>query len=136
MPGFCVNCGTPLTGPFCNNCGARAVPRGASAQVPAPPAPAVRPGDYQTVNVPGSPLQAIEGYQPVAVPVAAAPKSSGFGKVLLRVGGILLLLFLMGAAAAVYGAYWIKHKVTSYATAMSGGSSDSMKLVAKGDSCR
>lgn len=141
MPGFCVNCGTPLTGPFCNNCGARAVPPGASAQVQAPPQSAAQPGDYQTVKLPGSPLQPmpaalIEGYRPVQVPVAATPKSSGLGKVLLWAGGILLVLFMAGATAAVYGAYWVKHKVSSYASVISGGSGDSMKMVAKGDSCR
>ena len=139
MPGFCVNCGTPLTGPFCNNCGARAVPPGA-AQVPAPPASAPQPGDYQTVKVPSSPMQPmspapVEGYRPVRVPVVATPKSSGLGKALLWVGGILLVLFMAGATAAVYGAYWVKHKVSSYASAIS-GSTDSRKMVAKGDSCR
>jgi len=142
MPGFCVNCGTPLTGPFCNNCGARAVPPGA-AQVPGPPASAAQPGDYQTVKVPSSPMQPmqpmsaapVEGYRPVRVPVVATPKSSGLGKALLWVGGILLVLFMAGATAAVYGAYWVKHKVSSYASAIS-GSTDSRKMVAKGDSCR
>ena len=140
MPGFCVNCGTPLTGPFCNHCGTRAVPPGASAQVPAPPASAAQPGDYQTVNL-SSPVQSmpaapVGGYQPVEVPVVATPKSSGLGRVLLWVGGILLVLFMAGAAAAVYGVYWVTHKVTSYASAIGGGSSDSVKMVAKGDSCR
>ena len=111
MPGFCVNCGTPLTGSFCNNCGARAVPPGASVEVPAPPASAAQPGDYQTVNVPSSPAQPmpvapVGGYQAVQVPVVASPKSSGFVRVLLWVGGILLVLFMAGAAAAVYGVYW------------------------------
>jgi hypothetical protein len=78
----------------------------------------------------------VEGYQPVEVPVVATPKSPGSGKVLLWVGGILLVLFMAGATAAVYGVYWVKHKVTSYVSALSGGSSDSMKMVAKGDSCR
>ena len=61
------------------------------------------------------------------MPAAAAPKSSGFGWVLLWVGGILLVLFMAGAAAAVYGVFWVKHKVSSYASAISGGSGDSLE---------
>ena len=137
MPGFCVNCGTPLTGPFCNNCGALAVSAAPPVQVSAPQ---VQSG-YQTVKVPGSPAQAVptpsaQSYPASQMPPSAAPKSSGLGKVLLWIGGILLVMFMMGAAAAIYGAYWVKHKVTSYASAISGGSNDSMKVVAKGDSCR
>ena len=142
MPGFCVSCGTPLTGPFCNNCGARAAPPGASASTaPSPPVTPVQAG-YQPVNVPVSPAQTPAampvqgGYQPVQAPVTTGPKGSGLGKVLLWVGGIFLVLFMIGAGAAVYGVYWVKHKVTSYAAEITGGSSDSMKVVASGDSCR
>lgn len=142
MPGFCVNCGTPLTGPFCNNCGARAVPAAPNASVPPTPpsTPAPQPG-YQTVNLPSSSVQQrsptpVQSYQPVQAAVGTAPKSSGLGKVLLWICGILLVMFIVGGAAAIYGAYWVKHKVTSYASAISGGSSDSVKVVGKGDSCR
>ena len=139
MPGFCVNCGTPLTGPFCNSCGARAIPPGTPIQAP-PAAPPVQAG-YQPVQFQGSaptPISATPtpAYQPIQAPAAVAPKSSGLGKVLLWVGGILLVLFMVGAGAAVYGVYWVKHKVTSYASALTGGSSDSVKVVASGDSCR
>ena len=142
MPGFCVNCGKPLTGPFCNSCGAQAVSLSAGASLQPPPSSAPTPqAGYQTVNVPGSSAQPIsptpvQSYQPVQAPVVAAPKSSGLGKVLLWVGGVLLVLFMVGAAAAVYGVYWVKHKVSSYASAISGGSSDSPKVVASGNSCR
>ena len=135
MPGFCVICGTPLTEPFCNKCGARAVAPSASAPAMAPSPQA----SYQPVNVPGTqPMSAapVQAYQPVPAQVVAAPKSSGVGKMLLWVGGVLLVLFMVGAAAAVYGVYWVKHKVTTYASAITGGSRDSIKVVAKGDSCR
>jgi hypothetical protein len=36
----------------------------------------------------------------------------------------------------MYGYYWVKHKVTSYASAITGGSGGPMKVVEKGDSCR
>jgi hypothetical protein len=55
---------------------------------------------------------------------------------LLWVGGILLVLFVAGGAAAVYGVYWVTHKVTSYASAIGGGSSDSLKVVSSGNNCR
>jgi hypothetical protein len=97
---------------------------------------------YQPVNVPVSPAQPAAampvqgGYQPVPTPVTVAPKGSGLGKVLLWVGGIFLVLFMIGAGAAVYGAYWVKHKVSSYASAITGGSSETAKVVASGVSCR
>lgn len=141
MPGFCVSCGTPLTGPFCNNCGVRAVPPGRGVEVTPAATPPESPASYQPVIVPGTPSQPVsatpvQGYQPVQPPVTAAPKGSGLGKLLLWVGGIFLLLFMMVAGAAIYGAYWVKHKVSNYASAISGGSSDNVKVVASGDSCR
>jgi hypothetical protein len=122
MAGFCVSCGSPMTGLFCNKCGARAVPSGAPAQaapppVPAPPAPQVQ-------------------VQAQAQPVLTAAKSSGIGKILLWVGGILLVVFVAGAAAAVYGVYWVKHKVSSYASAVTGNPGDNIKVVASGSSCK
>ena len=141
MPGFCVSCGTPLTGPFCNNCGARAVSPSAPVQAAPPPAVAPQAG-YQPVNVPSVAAQPrsatpVQGYQSVPTPVAAAaPKGSGAGKILLWVGGVLLVLFMVGAAAAMYGVYWVKHKVSSYASSITGGSSDSVKVVSSGNSCR
>ncbi len=139
MVGFCVSCGTPLTGPFCNKCGARAVPPGVSSQSPIQPAlPTTPPAQgFQPVNIPTSsapPPQA--GYQQVYAPTVPATKSSGLGKVLLWIGGIMLLLFIMGVGAVVYGAYWAKHKLAKYESAMTAGSSDSVKVVAKGDNCR
>jgi hypothetical protein len=93
------------------------------------------------VNIPAasaSPVSvpAAQGYQPVPTPIAAAPKSSGAGKILLWVGGVLLVFFMVGAAAAMYGFYWVKHKVSHYASEMTGGSSDSVKVVSSGNSCR
>src|ERR1700761_8396202 len=98
MPGFCVNCGTPLTGPFCNRCGAQAVlPASSAVAQPAPPpsTPTPQPS-YHTVNVPAAsaqlmPQTPIQSYQP-APPVLTTTKSSGLGKVLLWVGGILFVL--------------------------------------------
>ena len=76
MAGFCVSCGAALSGTFCNKCGARAISAGDRAPTSAP-APVIAP------------------------PVAST--SSGLGKVLLWVGGILLLLVVIGTAAAMYG---------------------------------
>ena len=55
---------------------------------------------------------------------------------MLWVGGILFVLLLAAAGAAMYGVYWVKHKVAKYESAITAGSSDSVKVVAKGDSCR
>ena len=109
MAGFCVSCGAALSGTFCNKCGARAISAGAPAPTSAP-APVVAP------------------------PVAST--SSGLGKVLLWVGGILLLLVVIGTAAAMYGVYWVKHKVAAYSSAVTGNSGATMKVVQHGKSCQ
>ena len=85
MPGFCVSCGTPLTGPFCNQCGARAVPSSAPVQTAlSPVTPATQPDGFQTVNVPGTPVQPVtrppgQDFQPVQVPATAAPTAQTQG---------------------------------------------------------
>ena len=119
MANFCGNCGATLTGVFCNKCGARA------QETPAQPQPAAPP-----VAQPPAPA-----FQPVAVPQAAgaAKKGSGLGKILLIVGGVLLVLFVLGVGAAVYGVYWVKHKVTAYSAAVTGRSSEPIKMAAKPD---
>ena len=55
---------------------------------------------------------------------------------LLIVGGVLVLLFVIGISAAMYGVYWVKHKVSSYASAVTGGPSAPIKVVENGNSCR
>lgn len=114
--GFCVSCGAPMTGAFCNTCGARAVAPNAPAQAAPTPTPV----------------------QPQAIPQTAAPvaKSSGAGKILLWVAGIFVVLVIAGAAAAMYGVYWVKHKVSSYASAVTGNDSSQVKVVSSGDSCK
>jgi hypothetical protein len=124
MPGFCVSCGAPLTGAFCNLCGARAVTPGSAAP------------QTSAAAVPQPQAAAPPAVQAAGQSAAAAPKGSGLGKILLIVGGVLLLLFVLSVGAAVYGAYWVKHKVTAYTSAVTGGSSESIKVVEKGDSCR
>jgi len=119
MAGFCVTCGAPLTGAFCNKCGARAV---------APSAPA------QPTPVQAKP--SVQSAPPAAIQPVTAAKGSGVGKILLIVGGVLLMLFVLGVGAAVYGAYWVKHKVTAYKEAVTGGSSETVKVVANGNSCK
>ncbi|MFZ0864606.1 MAG: hypothetical protein ABR881_00030 [Candidatus Sulfotelmatobacter sp.] len=109
-----------MTGAFCNKCGARAVLPGASTAQPVAP------------YAPPSPVQG--AVQPASQSAGAA-KNSGLGKVLAIVGGVLLLLFVIAVGAGVYGVYWVKHKVTAYSSAVTGGSSEPIK-VEKGDSCR
>jgi hypothetical protein len=155
MAGFCVNCGAPLSGAFCNKCGARAgSPSAPSPIAPAPVQPVVTPPPFQPAVEPfqagaqpafqpvAPPVQGGPSFQPVAQPPAAAyappaaRKGSILGKVLLIVGGVLVLLFVLGIAGAVYGAYWVKHKVTNFASAVTAGSSEPAKVVASGNSCQ
>jgi len=127
MAGFCVSCGAPLSGVFCNRCGAR-------AQAPSvSPQPAVPPVTQTPVvaTPPAAPIAA-----QAAAPAAAAAKGSGLGKVLAIVGGVLLLLFVLGAGAAIYGVYWVKHKVSTYTSAVTGESHETVKVVTNGNSCR
>jgi hypothetical protein len=117
MAGFCVNCGTPLVGAFCNKCGAKAISPSAPVQASVPQVAAPVPPP------------------PIVQPAPITPQSSGMGKILLWVGGILLVLFLTGVGATVYGYYWAKHKITSVVSHVTGGSSPT-KVVNSGDSCR
>jgi hypothetical protein len=48
----------------------------------------------------------------------------------------LVLLFVIGISAAMYGVYWVKHKVSSYTSAVTGGSSTPIKVLESGNSCR
>jgi hypothetical protein len=114
--GFCVSCGAPMSGAFCNKCGARAIAPSAPAQAAPPPVPV----------------------SPQAVPQTAAPvaQGSGIGKILLWVAGIFVVLVIAGAAAAMYGVYWVKHKVANYASAVTGNNSSEVKVVSSGDSCK
>jgi hypothetical protein len=61
-------------------------------------------------------------------------KSSGLGKALVITGVVLLVLFVVGVAGALYGFYWLKHKVSTYTAVVSGESSAQVK-VAQGHSC-
>jgi hypothetical protein len=104
MPSFCTNCGAPVTGAFCGKCGKPIQAQGAAA--PATPAAP-------------------------QVPAAAPPaKGGGLGKVLLIIGAFLLFLFVIGVGGAIYSVYWVKKKVSTYASAVSGPSHD--QVVVKG----
>ena len=114
MPGFCGNCGAPISGAFCGKCGK-------PADAPATPAPS------QAAAKPPAKLP--------AQPAAAAKKSSGLGKVLLIVGGMLVVLFVVGVGAAFYGVHLVKKKISNYTAAATGGSSSQIVQVAQGTSC-
>lgn len=66
-----------------------------------------------------------------AIVTPAQPvKSSGAGKVLLIIGGIILLFCLAAFGAVLYGAHWIKSKVSS----LTGGSAGTVR-VTQGNAC-
>src|SRR6185503_14383589 len=121
MAEFCTNCGAQLSGAFCGRCGHRAQSASAPTQpTPSTPqpiaAPTAQPAATQPASQPPSPQPSIA--QQPAQPTAQAPttqpkKSSGAGKALLIVGGIILVLVLGAFGAVLYGVHWVKHKVSS-----------------------
>ncbi len=148
MAGFCGNCGAPVLGAFCNQCGTKNVASGTPVQATPPPPSAVQ-------AMPVAPAQPVQMSSPVAVqtlpppppqpaqviqmapPIVPQPaRSSGWGKVLLWGFVVFLVIGLGIVGATVYGYYWAKHKITSYASAITNGASGEMKVVPSGDSCR
>src|SRR5882724_8133859 len=147
---FCTNCGAPLSGVFCGRCGHRAQSASAPAQLPAPepqpaaavpPAASAKPASPQpsspqpTSNQPPLAQQSIPQQSQVRPPdaqppVAQPPKSSGGGKALLIVGGIVLVMVLAAFGAVLYGVHWVKSKVSS----VTGGSLGSE--AGQGNMCR
>jgi hypothetical protein len=109
MPTYCTNCGSPISGAFCANCGQQA------KVSTAPPPPDATPPP----------------------PVVAAPQRSGSGKPLLIAGGILLVLFVVGLAGTVYGFYWFKNKAMAKVSSYTGGmvGSPAEVRVANGNAC-
>jgi len=145
MAEFCTNCGAPLSGVFCGRCGHRAQSASAPAQPAPTPQPVVAPTAIPAVAAqqPASPQQAFT--QPTSAqppipqqpahptsqpPIAQPPKSSGGGKALLIVGGIVLVLVLGAFGAVLYGVHWVKGKVSS----ITGGSFGSE--VSQGNMCK
>jgi hypothetical protein len=133
MAEFCTNCGAQLSGAFCGRCGHRAQSASAPTQAPAP-----QPMAAQAAQPVASPQPAI-AQQPItrqaAQPAAPAqpaqpPKSSGAGKALLIVGGIILVMVLGAFGAVFYGVHWVKGKVSS----VTGGSFGSE--VSQGNMCK
>jgi hypothetical protein len=143
MAEFCTNCGAPLSGVFCGRCGHRA--QSASAQAPTPTPPTAQPvAPAQPVASP-QPVPQPTSTQPIAQqpaqpasqaqtaqpqPPAQPPKSSGGGKALLIVGGIVLVMVLGAFGAVLYGVHWVKGKVSS----ITGGSFGSE--VSQGNMCK
>ena len=120
MPSYCTNCGSPVSGSFCGNCGQRATVSRAPSPAAAAPAP---------------PVAAAPPSQPTA---AAAPaKSSGLGKVLLIGGAIILLFLVVGAAGSIYAVYWFKNKAMQKVSTYTGGmvGAPAQVRVAKGNAC-
>ena len=124
MAGFCRNCGSPLSGTFCEKCGTRADAPSAPAQSaqPAQPVPPTQPTPSQQA----------------AAPVAVAPvKKSGAGKILLIVGGIFMAICVFAIGGTIYGVHLLKKKVKEKAGMYTGGAvggSESV-AVASGNAC-
>ncbi|HEY1525761.1 MAG TPA: zinc ribbon domain-containing protein [Candidatus Angelobacter sp.] len=147
MPGFCTHCGAPLSAAFCSRCGHRAPSPTAPAQAnssapqPQPSAAAAQPSPAQPPIAHETVAQLSPTPQPAAqpsasqAPAAQPPKSSGGGKALLIIGGIVLVFALAAFAAVAYGVHWVKHKVSSITGgSITGGSFGSE--VGQGNMCR
>jgi hypothetical protein len=147
MAEFCTNCGAPLSGVFCGRCGHRAQSASAPAQPTQQPvaAPTVQPvatAQPMAQPVPPQPAPQPSIAQPsVAQPAQPTPqapapptKSSGAGKALLIIGGIVLVMVLGAFGAVLYGVHWVKHKVSSITGGAIGGSSSSE--VSQGNMCK
>ncbi|MGB8130898.1 MAG: hypothetical protein WCG81_13995 [Candidatus Angelobacter sp.] len=160
MAEFCTNCGAPLSGVFCGRCGHRAQSASAPAPVAAPtvqpvvtpttqpvatpqPVAAAQPTPQPASQPPAS-SQLSMAQQPIAqqpaqprpqVPPTTPPKSSGAGKALLIVGGIILIMVLGAFGAVLYGVHWVKHKVSSITGGAIGGGSFGSE-VSQGNMCK
>ena len=155
MAEFCTNCGAQLSGAFCGRCGHRAQSATAQAHTPAPqsvaaptsqpiaaaqPVTSPQPASQPTSSQPSlaqqpTPQAAQQSAQPAAQASPAQPKkSSGAGKALLIVGGIVLVMVLGAFGAVLYGVHWVKHKVSSITGGAIGGSSASE--VSQGNMCK
>jgi hypothetical protein len=121
MPGFCVNCGAPITGAFCVQCGGRV--QGAAPAQPQQTPAAVRPTYAASQYNAGAPSAS-----------STAAKGGGAGKVILIAGGVFAVLAVLAVAGALYGMYWVKHKVSTYTSAVTGGSSTVVR-VTNGNMC-
>jgi hypothetical protein len=87
MGSYCRFCGTPTSGPFCGQCG-KAVSEGAPAQPASYPDP------------------------PPHTPAPAKVAGGNNAKILLFVGGGILLLGAVGVTSAAYVVYRAKQKIT------------------------
>lgn len=108
MPGYCVNCGAPLTGAFCTNCGQKAQTSGAVLQPPSVPNAVVQP--------------------------APAPAPARTGRVLAVVGVIVVSLVAIGIAGTIYGVHWVKSRIIANLGGASGGGS-ARQVGAAGAAC-
>lgn len=140
MAGFCGSCGAPVLGAFCTQCGTKSAGPAAPAQSTAIPA---QPTPVQPVPVTTAPQSVPMPQQPTsAMPQMAAPitpqpaKGSAWGKILLAFFVIFLVVAVGAIGVTVYGYYWAKHKITSFASAVTNGTSSEMKVVSSGDSCK
>lgn len=149
MAEFCTNCGAQLSGTFCGRCGHRAQ----SASEPVQPTPSTPQPVAAPTAQPVAAAQPVISPQPASTqpsiaqqptqqpaqpasqtPTAQPPKSSGGGKALLIVGGIVLVLVLGAFGAVLYGVQWVRHKVSSMTGGAIGGSSSSE--VSQGNMCK
>ncbi len=108
-----------------------------TAQPSAAAQPTSQPPQQPTFTQPSVSQQPIaqQPAQPMPQAPAQPPKSSGGGKALLIVGGIVLVLVLGAFGAVFYGVAWVKHKVSSITGGAIGGGSFGSE-VSQGNMCK
>jgi len=132
MAGFCVSCGTPLTGAFCGKCGKPAegpsdAAKNQSSNTAAHES-ASTPAPTQPSSTPALPQPA-----PVSSQAAvAAAKKTGGGQA-LAIGGIVLLFLVVAVAGMFYAVRWVKNKASAITGGAIGG--PSQVRVAQGNAC-
>jgi hypothetical protein len=95
----------------------------------APRAPAQTQNAVST-SQPAQAVSAAPANPPATANQPTTGKSSGLGKALLIIGGIVLVLCLAAFGAVLYGVHWVKHKVSS----ITGGSFGTE--VSQGNMCK
>jgi hypothetical protein len=96
-------------------------------------APAAPQSQSSPPTPPSQAVSAAPANPPAAANQPTAGKSSGLGKALLIIGGIVLVLCLAAFGAVLYGVHWVKGKVSTITGGAIGGSGQVQ--VANGHAC-
>jgi hypothetical protein len=126
MPNFCSQCGSPVSGPFCGSCGAKADPPKVQSAQPAAAAPPAAP--VPTPPTPPAP--------PAQVAVVPAPKSSSASKILIAIAVVVVVFGAMAAGGIYYAVRRVKQRVHQLAAEYGTDGTMNSAGGGNGDVCR